>query len=78
MSYLTLNEENNDQDNPQQPHVDVERMTRLSFEVHPSLVLDDLFLEMVAGMELEGGQDILGHPRLEDTHKDSANSSSRQ
>ena len=78
MSYLTFNEENNDQDNPQQPHVDVERMTRLSFEVHPSLVLDDLFLEMVAGMEMEGGQDIFDNPGLEDTHQDPANSSSRQ
>ena len=44
MAHLTGNEEEvNDQDNPpQQQQRVVERRTRISFEVHPSLLLDDL------------------------------------
>ena len=44
MSLLTGNEEEvNDQDNPpQQQQQVVERRTRISFEVHPSLLLDGL------------------------------------
>ena len=34
-------------------------MAYLPFEVHPSLVLYDLFLEMVARMKMEGGQDLV-------------------
>ena len=45
MAHLTGNEEEvNDQDNPpQQQQRVVERRTRISFEVHPSLLFDDLF-----------------------------------
>ena len=56
-------------------------MTHLSFVVNPSLILDDLFLEMVAGMELEGGQDVFDamfDAGLEDTHQDPADSSNMQ
>ena len=44
MAHLTGNEEEvNDQDNPpQQQQQVVERRTRISFEVHPSLLLDNL------------------------------------
>ena len=42
MAYLTHHEKNVDQDNPPQQQ-QTTRRTRISFEVHPSLLLDDLF-----------------------------------
>ena len=55
MAYLTHQEENVDQvDNPpQQQQQVVERRTRISFEVHPSLLLDDLFDNILEAEEIE-------------------------
>ena len=58
MSLLTGNEEEvNDQDNPPQQQQQVgERRTRISFEVHPSLLLlDDLFNNAMEVEEEEEG-----------------------
>ena len=47
MAHLTHQEENIDQDNPpQQQQRVVERRTTISFEVHPSLLLDGLLNDL--------------------------------
>ena len=45
MAHLTGNEEevNNQENRPRQQQQVGERRTRISFEVHPSLLFDDLF-----------------------------------